>query len=677
MRRLLIAALAACSSPSKPAPTAPAQPPPATPPPATAQTEKVLKFDFITVGRPAGEGEIRIQSPTQRTTHFTFNDRGRGPDVRTEMTTDAAGLPRTFRAKGHDYFKAPVDEQLDSQGGKLAWRSTGEKGEAASDAGYYVASNDFDATLTRALLRAKDHRLKLLPDGEAWLQEDVVVEIDVAGTKRQLHHIAIGGLGFQPQTGWYDEDYESFANVSPWSSVIRTGAAAAIPALLAYDNAWEAKQAAKLAELAHKPPAAGLAITHARVFDSEKRVVQPDRTVVIVGDRITAVGDARTKIPAGAQVIDAQGKMLIPGLWDMHVHSSGVDGVLQIATGVTTVRDMGNDIDDLSARMKRYDGGTEIGPHVLRAGLIDGPGKFAAPTGVLADNPEDAIKAVNRFADLGYQQIKMYSSLKPELVPVIAKAAHARHLRVSGHVPNGMNAAQVVEGGYDEIQHVNMLFLRFLGQPEDDIRTPARFTRVAEGGAGLDLNGPDVKKFLDLLVAHKTVLDPTLGTFHAMFVNDPSDIDPILVPYQGRLPAQVQRGAKGGGLPAEGDKRALYRKSYAAMLGMVKHAWDRKIPIVAGTDAIAGLSLPHELELYVQAGIPAPDVLSLATIGAARVMGLAKQTGSIAVGKQADLALIDGDPTRDIAAVRKARTVVCRGVVYDPAELFPAIGMKP
>src|SRR5205823_8859883 len=143
--------------------------------------------------------------------------------------------------------------------------------------------------------------------------------------------------------------------------------------------------------------------------------------------------------------------------------------------------------------------------------------EFAAPTGILVDNRDEAIAAVDRFAKLGYQQIKIYSSVKPELVPVIAEAAHGKHLRVSGHIPSGMNAAEAVEKGYDEIQHVNFLFLRFLAGPTDDTRTPLRFTRVAEQAADLDLDGKDVQGFLDLLVARKTVLDPTLATFQAMF----------------------------------------------------------------------------------------------------------------------------------------------------------------
>jgi imidazolonepropionase-like amidohydrolase len=178
-------------------------------------------------------------------------------------------------------------------------------------------------------------------------------------------------------------------------------------------------------------------------------------------------------------------------------------------------------------------------------------------------------------------------------------------------------------------------------------------------------------------VAHHTVLDPTLVAFHGMFTAEPGELDPAMVPYAQRLPPQVERGAHGGGLPAPGGQRNKFRASYAAMLRMVKLAWDRHIPIVAGTDDVPGLSLSHELELYVQAGIPAADVLAIATLGAARVMGKDRELGSIAVGKRADLVLVDGDPTRDIAVLRNTDAVVCRGILYDPVELFQAAGMRP
>jgi imidazolonepropionase-like amidohydrolase len=642
--------------------------------------ERVLAYSVLAAGgRRAGEAELRIEPDGRRLGHFTYNDRGRGPDLRSELRLDAAGAPRWLRVTGHDYLKAPVDERLDEASGVLTWQSAAEHGRAPTGSGWYVAMHgSADAVFEQALLRAPGHRLELLPAGEAWIEDDVVRDIEVAGAHRRLRRLAIAGVSFQPYLTWLDEDSEAFASVSPWSSVVRTGAEAAIPALLADDQAWVAARAARLADtLAHRPPGGKLAITHAGLFDSAARTLVPDATVVIDGDRIVAVGGAATPVPAGARVIDAHGRTLLPGLWDMHVHLFPGDGTLQLASGITTVRDMGNDIDQLAARMARFDAGKELGPRVLRAGLLDGPGPFTAPTGLFASTPGEAAAVVARYAEAGYAQIKIYSSVPPAMVPGIAAAAHARGMRVSGHIPNGMNAAQAVEAGYDEIQHANFLFLRFLAGPEDDTRTPLRFTRVAERAAGLDLAGPDVRQFLDLLVAHHTVLDPTLVTFEAMFTSDPGELDPMFAPYANRLPAQTVRFGHSGGLPAPGGTRAQFRASFAAMQRMVKLAWDRQIPIVAGTDDLAGLSLPRELELYVQAGIPPADVLAIATIGAARVMRRDAESGSIAVGKRADLVLVDGDPTRDIAAVRRTDAVVCRGVVYDPAELFAAVGMRP
>ncbi len=243
----------------------------------------------------------------------------------------------------------------------------------------------------------------------------------------------------------------------------------------------------------------------------------------------------------------------------MHVHAQDTTGVLALATGVTTVRDLGNDIDELGARVARIEAGTELGPTILRAGVIDGKGPLAAPTGILADTPEEARAAVKRYADLGFLQIKIYSSVKPALVPVIAAAAHERGLRVSGHVPFGLRASEAVAAGFDELQHVNFLFLQFLAGPGDDTRTPLRYVRVAERGATLDLAGPDVRAFLDLLATRGTVIDPTLATFEGLFKSDPGQLDPMAAPLAGRLPAQVERGARGGGLAAPAAQRDLPR----------------------------------------------------------------------------------------------------------------------
>src|SRR5262249_49351945 len=306
----------------------------------------------------------------------------------------------------------------------------------------------------------------------------------------------------------------------------------------------------------------------------------------------------------------------------------------------------------------------------------DGPGPFQAPTGIYVTTPEEAKAAVNKYADLGFIQIKLYSSLKPELIPDIVKQAHERGLRVSGHVPNGITAAQFVSDGADELQHINFIFLNFLADKVKDTRTPERFTAVGNYAAKLDLDSKEVKDFFELLKAHHTTVDVTLGTFEGMFTGRPGKVSPDVVMVLDRLPAQVQRGAYTGGLPVTAETDQLYKDSYAAMLTMTRKMYDAGIPILAGTDALSGIMLHRELELEVKAGIPPVKALQIATLDAARLLKQENELGSIARGKLADLVLTDGNPAEQIGDVRRCRIVVKDGVLYQSDRLYAAVGIK-
>src|SRR2546429_3977824 len=232
------------------------------------------------------------------------------------------------------------------------------------------------------------------------------------------------------------------------------------------------------------------------------------------------------KASADAEIIDARGRFLMPGLWDNHQHFSDIDGPLDLATGVTSARDMANDTDTFLQRVARFDNGSELGPRVLKAGIIDGIGEFAGPTKMRVDTAEQAIQDVDWYADHGYAQIKIYSSVKPELVPIIADHAHAHGLRVSGHVPAFMSARQFVEGGADEIQHLNFIVLNFLFPEVQETRNRDRFIKVAERAWEFTPGTPKVREFIDFLRDNRTVLDPTINVFEALFCGDPSAITP-------------------------------------------------------------------------------------------------------------------------------------------------------
>jgi (2Fe-2S) ferredoxin len=343
---------------------------------------------------------------------------------------------------------------------------------------------------------------------------------------------------------------------------------------------------------------------------------------------------------------------------------------------VTTVRDLGNDIDTLLARRKRIEDGTEIGTRIVLAGIIDGRGPFQGPTKVLVTTEPEARAAVDNYARLGYVQMKIYSSMKPELVPAIIDEAHKKGMRVSGHIPAEMTAEQCVKLGYDEVQHANFLMLNFMPDVKDT-NTRTRFTEVAKRGADLDLNSAEMQSFVKLLKERHTTLDPTLGAFEEMFVTRPGEVPPGFQPISRRLPPQVRRSLPSSGLtPPEGmDER--YKKSFAKMVELVGVMYRAGIPIESGTDSLAGFAFHRELELHVQAGIPAEKVLQDATLGAARIMKLDRDLGSITPGKLADLTLVDGDPVAEISDIRETFLVVKNGVWYRPAELYGALGVAP
>ena len=208
-----------------------------------------------------------------------------------------------------------------------------------------------------------------------------------------------------------------------------------------------------------------------------------------------------------------------------------------------------------------------------------------------------------------------------------------------------------------------------------ETQTRLRLTAPAERSAAIDLASPEVRAFVELLRDRHIVIDPTLGVFEGSYVARKGIMSPTFAAAADRLPPQVRRGFLTGGLPVPEGKDQLFRDSFANMVRMVRMLHDAGVPIVAGTDGLAGFALHRELELYVQAGIPAPEVLRIATLGAATVMHRDDRLGAVAPGKLADLVILDGDPTARISDVRRVRTVVKDGNVFDAKEVAAAIGV--
>jgi len=639
------------------------------------------RFVILFSNRPAGHLKVWREGP-EIVSDYEYNDRGRGPHIVERMAANESGYITNAVIRGHSYFKDSVDERFSYANGKASWKNHVEGESSAVRAlPFYMsldgtpAENDL---FLQSLFTGVGRPLPLFPTGEATIEK--VRDLEVTGpasAKRTVSLYAISGLGFAPAYLWLDSDKHYFANVSSWSSTIREGWEPAIPAMIDAEEAAAAVRFRTLAQTLAQRPTAALVFRNANLFDAEHARMIPHTTVVISGNRIQSVGpDQSASVPAGAKIIDAAGKALLPGLWDMHVHvSPGTDGILHMAAGVTSARDMGNDTTTVLDLQKKFADGSLIGPRLVLAGLIDAPGPYQVPTGVLANTDAEVRKAVNRYADMGFEQIKVYSSMKPELVPVIIAEAHRRGLRVSGHVPAFMTAEQVVRLGFDEVQHVNFVMLNFMDSVKDT-RSMSRFTAVAKDGAALDFSSPRVKSFLALLKERHTVVDPTVGTFEDMFVGRAGEMSPSLGMVADRFPSQVRRGLFSGGLPVPAGMNQRYKDSYAAMVRMVGELYRAGITIVAGTDAMPGFGLHRELELWVRAGIPAADVLRMATLGASQVMKHDDTRGSIAPGKLADVILVGGDPATNISDIRKVELVVKDGVIYRSADLYKALGIR-
>jgi len=640
---------------------------------AEQRTDKIL-----IQGNPAGTQTISTDAAGLTRVEYSYNDRGRGDHIIATWKLDAAGVPTQYEGRGNDYMKAPVEETFELKNDKARWKNRSEQGEkSVTGEAFYFPVNappEFTGVLARALLKAPGHKLLLLPAGEAKIEESGKLKVG----EKELVQYRIIGLSFTPQTIWLDRKGDTAASVSSWFSTFQAPLERAIPQLQeaqqAADNVWSERLARQIAHI----PKGDLLIHNARLFDPRDLSVTAGMSVLVCGDRIIRVEpDANLKRSSGPEIIDAHGQFLMPGLWDNHQHFSDIDGPLDLANGVTSARDMANDTDAFLQRVARFDNGTELGPRVLKAGIIDGTGEFAGPTKMRVDTGAQATQDVDWYADHGYAQIKIYSSIKPELVPIISDRAHARGLRVSGHVPAFMSARQFVEAGADEIQHINFIELNFLFPEVKETRNRDRFIKVAEHAREFTPDKPEVREFIAFLKQHHTVLDPTMDAFEGLFCGNPTVVMPGLEEIAPRFPPQVRRQLLSGALEVPKDKEAAYQDAFPAMLRLLKALYDAGITIIPGTDNLAGYMLHHELELYVKAGIPAGEVLRMATLTPALVMGVDKDRGVIAAGKLADMVLIDGDPTQDMRDIHKIKTVIKGGKVYDPAVIEKAFGIAP
>lgn len=573
-----------------------------------------------------------------------------------------------------------VAENFAVANGTATWKSPIDGGSKryASPAFYLPAGFSIRATdpLTERLIASPGADAALLPGGSGRATNLATTSVGVGPTKMDVVLWSVTGIGGTPFTFFADTNGKFFANVGALST-IRSGYEGDEKALETLQDGEMAKQSPVLARTLATVPTTPVAFTDVRAFVGGK--FAEHRTVVEDKGIITAVGAAgKVKVPANARIFAGAGKTLVPGLWDCHMHvGDDFTGPSELSLGVTSVRDPGNNDMLTISRRRRAAAGELLFPHVYASSLIDGKGPNTAQVANVVTSQAEAIKAVDDAKAKGQTGVKFYGSFDPAWVTASAAEAHRLGLHVHGHLPAGMRPLDAIADGYDEITHI--YFVSMQAMPDDVVRHSngmQRFSGTGKYMKDVDLDAEPMKTVIATMARKHIYSDPTLVVVESLYEPENGDLSPSYAPFVGTLPPAVERGFRQGGFaPPPGVTRADYRASFAKLVALVGKMHAAGVPIVAGTDG-SGLELVRELELYVQAGFTPAEALEAATIVPARLVGVEAKTGSIAVGKSADLALVDGDPSTKIGDLRHTDMVMLGDKLMDAAKLRAAVGVN-
>jgi imidazolonepropionase-like amidohydrolase len=592
--------------------------------------------------------------------------------------------PVRFDIKGQTSTRSDIDVSVEVEpGGGVARVREGERTRSARvGESFYVTGGLAPVSMQTLLFRywrqqesgsGRGRALELLPGGRARLEPRGRDTVQAAhGGAVQLERYWIEGVTWGRETVWFDAAGRLVALVGADAELdrfeaVREGYEAALP-FFVKKGAEDAAAQLEALQREIKPLRAGLfALVGGLLIDGKGDAPVPDSVVVVDGDRIVAAGTrAGVKIPRGAARVDARGLTVLAGLWDTHGHHTQAEWFpASLAAGVTTVRDAGNEPEFIVPIRDAIRSGRALAPRLLLAGVIDGG---ASPLGtVTAETPAEARAAVARYHGLGYEQIKIYQSLKPELVSVVAAEAHRLGLSVTGHVPNGTNAFNAVEAGMDQINHIN--FIARLMQPRDF--KPAPGTPAPP----FDLESPSAQAGVDYLKRHGTVVEPTLARTE-MNLHPRAGGFTDFEPGMAKLPYELFVVLNNTGVPAELNERA--RTAFERSLKLTGRLHRGGVPLMAGSDLVVpGHSMFRELELLVRAGLSPLEAIRAATLVPARALKMEGELGTVEAGKRADLILVAGNPLDSISHMRRVKYVVTRGRMYDCAALWQSVGFRP
>ncbi|MBX9782980.1 MAG: amidohydrolase family protein [Chitinophagaceae bacterium] len=592
--------------------------------------------------RNAGFIKINRQPNGVNTIHYTYNDRGRGPDqFFTVVTNQQKGIER-FEQKGVGYMKDSVsvfiykkDSLYYNVKGKDTVK-TNFKNLSLYNFGRSGLYEFFCPIVTDTVTHGSQSYVfeKILERSFIWNNKMV------KGTLYNYRSVNSKTLGLV----WLNQKNQLLAEVSPWNDIIENGKESLRPELRRINdsvsnNRLEQQSAELLKKSFNKA-----ALFNCNYVDVEKGTLISNKTIFISNGKIEKITDTSVSIPADYKRINATNKTVMPGLWDMHAHTFPGEGTSYLANGITSIRDLGNNLQLPEVKQKSAEGKLLHPRMAWMCGFIDFNDDMAGPCGVFINNVQEGIEAVRMYKKMGYRSVKLYSSMKPEYVKPIAAEAHKLGLLVHGHVPAHMTAAEAIRDGYDEVNHLNMLVLGYFGK-EVDTRTRVRLTLMKERAFEASPNGAYANELITLMQQKNIVLDPTSVLYG---------------PYQ-----QKTNMSK---------KDSIEKQCTDTLFAWLKVLHQKGIRFVPGTDNAGGTGIVNELKNYAMIGMSNADVLRSGTLWCAQYAGLDKELGSVAEGKVADLIIVSGNPLERIAVLDNIQMVITNGRLFYTKDLKPSGG---
>ena len=637
-------------------------------------------FSILVAGTQVGQLEAEHNAGNTQV-DYEYRNNGRGPTITESVAIGENGLPTNWSISGATTFGNKVDEQFVLTGGEASWKdATGTGNTTPVEPSIYVAKDASPYALwiyAKALLADEDHSMPVLPGGT--LRLDEIEQIKVTGESGEIHvtSYALSGIDLNPTYFLLDDEDAFFAFITPRFAIVRSGYEAEDERIRELATEYAARRFEDIQKRLAKNFDGPVRIGNVRIFDPLTQSLTEPVSVVVVGNRIDNILSVDSPSSAGEVEIDGAGGTLVAGFYEMHAHLGQNNALLNIAAGVTSVRDMGNNNEVLSELISKIRSGRLAGPRVIRSGFIEGKSPFSSNNGMIVSSEEEAVAAVRSYTGGEFYQIKIYNSMNPEWVPAMIEEAHANGLKVAGHVPAFSNADTMIAAGYDEMTHINQVMLGWVLEEGEDTRTLLRLTALKRLPS-LDADDPAIAVTIDAMAANNVAIDPTLAIHEKLLRSRNGTTAPGVVDYIDHMPVEVQRSAKTAwaDISTPEDDKA-YWQAFDKIIETISAMRDKGILLVPGTDLGGSFNYHRELELYQLAGMTAPEILKWATYDMAAYVGQADELGSIEVGKLADFFLIPGDPTADLKAIKTISLVVKDGTFYFPSEIYPEFGIRP